>query len=240
MSNKTKEPDVPPVVPDPEIPGNAMEAILQNAVDEVLSDPLVGEPVMSEEESDKAECERIHILNEAEYDHYIEIVSANEWVADATSAHESAKRRAKCAKEDLDEASQSLSALISRGPKIPKLPDPQKELPFAETAETEAESKIDWQFTPIGEALKLTAKQAEALDGAGIKTVGRFEHVRAGQDPDYPRGLRSIKGFGEKAVEAFENDIVNWLSMNAREPEPAEDAGEPSTIPMVHVETEAK
>ena len=79
--------------------------------------------------------------------------------------------------------------------------------------------RSNWELTPITEALKLTAKQREKLEEIGIKTVGQFEFLRAGRDPLYPDGLRSVKGFGAATVDAFENDIVDWLSANAREVE---------------------
>ena len=106
-----------------------------------------------------------------------------------------------------------LSTLIADGP---QKPDPQKELPFAAT---ESGDKPNWELTPITDALKMTVKQREKLEEIGIKTVGQFEFLRAGRDPIYPDGLRSIKGFGAATVDAFENDIVNWLQDNAREPE---------------------
>jgi hypothetical protein len=73
--------------------------------------------------------------------------------------------------------------------------------------------------------LKLTAKQREKLEEIGIKTVGQFEFLRAGNDPVYPDGLRSVKGFGAATVDAFENDIVNWLAANARERNEDENEG---------------
>ena len=50
-------------------------------------------------------------------------------------------------------------------------------------------------------------------------------------DPDLPAtrmcslslGLRSVKGIGEKTVDAIENDVLEWLAKNAREPEADED-----------------
>ena len=150
-------------------------------------------------------------MPEAERKHYEDILKMNVLVREAQDSHDVAKSRAKAAKEVLDEYSMRLSVLISEGP---QKPDPQKELPFEEVP--------PWRDTPVTEVLKLTEKQIEKLEEAGIKTIGRLEDVRGGQDPDYPRGLRSIKGFGEKTIDALENDIVDWLSKNAREPEAAE------------------
>lgn len=172
--------------------------------------------VMLESESD-ADAEVVGITDDdftqAERDHYESIKRANIEVSIAQSAYDRANGIAKAAKKDLELASLELSTLISDGPQVP---DPQKELPFPDES---ASGSNDWQLTPIGDVLKLTDTQREKLESAGITTIGRLEHVRGGQDPDYPRGLRSIKGFGEKTIDALENDVVEWLSRNAREEE---------------------
>lgn len=155
-------------------------------------------------------------LSEAEHNHYQAIKEANREVKEKQYAYNIANSEAKAAKKELELASLELSNLIDEGPQLPEKPDPQKELPFGPD---ESESHPNWELTPITEALKLTAKQKDKLEEIGIKTVGQFEFLRAGRDPVYPDGLRSIKGFGAATVDAFENDIVNWLQDNAREPE---------------------
>lgn len=151
------------------------------------------------------------MLNEAEREHYQEILRLNREVKEKQYKYELAKAEAKCCKEDLDCASMELSTLIADGP---RKPDPQQELPFGEAASTDFK---DWDLAPITEALKLTAKHREKLEEIGIRTVGQFEFLRAGNDPVYPDGLRSIKGFGSATIDAMENDIVNWLTKHARE-----------------------
>lgn len=76
----------------------------------------------------------------------------------------------------------------------------------------------------IGSVLELTDKQAEKLEEAGINTVGQFEHLRTGQMDGYPDGLRSLKGVGQKTVDAWEDQMVEWLSVHSRESQPAEAA----------------
>lgn len=151
-------------------------------------------------------------FSHAERDHYESIKRANLEVSIAQSAYDRANGIAKAAKKDLELASLELSKLISDGPQVPS---PQKELPFPD----DSPANPDWQLTPITDVLKLTQTQREKLEAAGITTIGRLEHVRGGQDPDYPRGLQSIKGFGEKTIDAIENDVIEWLCRNAREPE---------------------
>lgn len=153
------------------------------------------------------------VMDELKREHYEEILRLNRDVKLAQMRYDIAKGDAKAKKEELECLSLELSNLIADGP---QKPDPQKELPFAAT---ESGDKPNWELTPITEALKLTAKQREKLEEIGIKTVGQFEFLRAGRDPIYPDGLRSIKGFGAATVDAFENDIVNWIGANAREPE---------------------
>ena len=112
-----------------------------------------------------------------------------------------------------------MSTLISDGPQVPTPPDAQKTqktLPFSD----DNPDPDAWKAVLIGDVLQLTAAQKEKLESAGITTLGRMEFVRGGGDPDYPRGLRSIKGIGEKTVDAIENDVIEWLSRNAREAEP--------------------
>ena len=152
-------------------------------------------------------------MSQLELEHYHEIIRLNKEVKLKQYKYDAAKAEAKFCKEDLDCAAMELSTLIADGP---QKPDPQKELPFAAT---ESGDKPNWELTPITDALKMTAKQREKLEEIGIKTVGQFEFLRAGRDPIYPDGLRSVKGFGAATVDAFENDIVNWLHANAREPE---------------------
>lgn len=170
----------------------------------------------------------VNQVDAAKLEHYREICRLNAEVSRQQMRYESAKSSAKCEKEELEQLSLALSSLISEGP---QKPDPQKELPFGDvdsviqdaTAElAPATDPEAWKTVPIEDVLKLTAKQRETLETHSIKTVGQFEHVRSGQHSDYPRGLQSIKGFGEKTIDAMENDIVEWLSKNAREAEPEE------------------
>lgn len=168
----------------------------------------------------------VNQIDAAKLEHYQEICRLNADVSRQQMRYESAKSKAKAEKEELEQLSLALSSLISEGP---LRPDPQKELPFAEldsvNQEQTAEPAADpdaWKIVLIEDVLKLTAKQRETLESHGIKTVGQFEHVRSEQHPDYPRGLRSIKGFGPATIDAMENDIVEWLSQNAREAEPEE------------------
>jgi len=152
-------------------------------------------------------------FSQAEHDHYEAIKQANTEVQIAQSAYDRANSIAKAAKKELELASLELSTLISDGPQIPTPPDPQKELPFGD----DKPDPDAWKLTPIAEVLKLTESQKGKLWDADIITIGRFEFVRGGGDPDFPRGLRSIKGFGEKTIDAMENDVVEWLAKHVRE-----------------------
>lgn len=185
------------------------EAIVIDAHNTLSAD--AGEVVDAEFEIVPDEQE---IRNEAEHNHYLAIIEANREVKEKEYAYNIANSGAKAAKKELELASLELSNLIAEGPELPEKPDPQKELPFEAT---ESGDMRNWDLTPITEALKMTPKQREKLEEIGIKTVGQFEFLRAKNDPVYPDGLRSIKGFGDATVDAFENDIVNWLQANARE-----------------------
>lgn len=171
-----------------------------------------GEPPVPESDS-------VNQVDAAKLEHYQEICRLNMQVSLQQAAYDSAKSDAKLEKEILERMTAQLSVLILRGP---LKPDPQKELPFSDEPAEPAADPEEWKIVLIDDVLKLTAKQRETLESHGIKTVGQFEHVRSGQHTDYPRGLASIKGFGEKTIDAMENDIVEWLSENAREAESEE------------------
>lgn len=188
-------------------------------VDEILTEFEKVLEAESEADADPIDASFHVIMDEAERDHYEAIKAANLEVSIAQSAFDRANSIAKAAKKELELASLELSTLISDGPQIPKPPDPQKELPFSD----DNPDPDAWKAVPIGDVLQLTSAQMEKLDGAGITTIGRLEFVRGGGDPDYPRGLRSVKGIGEKTVDAIENDVLEWLAKNAREPDPDEE-----------------
>jgi len=152
------------------------------------------------------------IMDELKREHYEDILSLSRDEKFARLQYEISNSQTKAKKKELDRLSLELSNLIADGP---QKPDPQKELPFSDSAESG--SHPNWELTPITDALKLTAKQRGKLVEIGIKPVGQFEFLRAGRDPLYPDGLRSVKGFGAATVDAFENDIVEWLAANARE-----------------------
>ena len=188
-----------------------METQTETAEPETMDDILTELENVLEAESD---ADADSILDELKREHYEDILRLNRNVKLAQMRYDIAKGEAKAKKEELDCLSLELSNLIANGP---QKPDPQKELPFSDS---ESGSHAgNWELTPITEALKLTAKQREKLEEIGIKTVGQFEFLRAGRDPLYPDGLRSVKGFGAATVDAFENDIVEWLGKNSREVE---------------------
>ena len=188
-----------------------METQTETAEPETMDDILTELENVLEAESD---ADADSILDELKREHYEDILRLNRNVKLSQMKYDIAKGEAKARKEELECLSLELSNLIADGP---QKPDPQKELPFSDS--TESGDHPNWELTPITEALKLTAKQREKLEEIGIKTVGQFEFLRAGRDPLYPDGLRSVKGFGAATVDAFENDIVEWLSANAREVE---------------------
>lgn len=141
--------------------------------------------------------------------HYDEIVRLNEVCLRAGYEYEDAKLEANAAKKRYEQLQGKLNSLISQGA------NPQMELKFP--ADPKEAPKEAWKDVPIGEVLQMTDKQAEKLEAAGIKTVGQFEHLRSGQMDGYPDGLRSVKGVGEKTVDAWEDQMSDWWSVNVRD-----------------------
>lgn len=148
---------------------------------------------------DTAEETPVDVMPELEKQHYKEIKNLNVLVNDAAREHDIKKSEAKSAKEHLEGLQCRLSCLISEGP---KKPDPQKELPF-----------VEWHQVPIEQAITVTEKQLEKLHEGGIKTVIDFETERGGNR------FATIRGIGEKTVEKWEDEIIEWLAVNAREAE---------------------
>jgi DNA uptake protein ComE-like DNA-binding protein len=140
----------------------------------------------------------VDTMPELEKQHYEDIKKLNVLVNDAAREHDIKKFEAKSAKEHLEGLQCRLSLLITEGP---QKPDPQKELPFDEA----------WKQTPIEQAIEVTVKQLEKLHEAGITTVIQFETERAGER------FTSVKGIGEKAVEKWEEQMLDWMAVNARE-----------------------
>lgn len=202
MAKKRKQ---DPVEPDPVEESSVTEtavAVLEEPEAEQAPEGTVVDVVTDEpsEVDPNDELKRVH---------YSEIVELHKKVREAEWDYATAKQHANTAKKSLEELQADLSLLIARGP---KRPDPQRELPFGDDdSESDDEPNPDWwRDVSIRDVLDLTDKQYEKLDGAGIRTFGRFEDVRAGQDSDYPRGLRSIKGVGEKSVDEWEEAVLKW------------------------------
>ena len=186
-------------------------------VEEILTE--FEKVLAAESEMDAIEGITDDAFSDAERDHYEAIKAANIEVSIAQSAFDRANSIAKAAKKELELASLELSTLISDGPQVPTPPDPQKTLPFSD----DNPDPDAWKQVFVSEVLNLTQAQKDKLGAADILTMGRFEFVRCGGDPDYPRGLRSIKGIGEKTIDAMENDVVEWLTKNVRKPDPDEE-----------------
>lgn len=159
-------------------------------------------------------------MTSIEREHYDEIVELNKQVAIAERDYLYSKSQTKAAKEELESLQSRLTYVISRGPEVP---NPQQSLPFPEDAPADA-----WRDEPITDAIKITPKQFERLEDAGARTMGQLEDLRAGKFPTHPDGLRSIKGFGDKAIDTIEDQILEWWdkNKNAREPEVAEESEE--------------
>jgi len=154
-------------------------------------------------------------LSKLKQAHYDQICLLNEQCLAAGYEYEDKKSEANHAKKRYELLQNKLNSLIAQGA------NPQRELPFSDPEEVAPEA---WKDTPLSDAIELTEKQREKLEDIGVKTVGQFEHLRSGQMDGFPDGLRSVKGVGEKTVDAWEDQIVNWLGVNTREAEPVAEA----------------
>lgn len=146
-------------------------------------------------------------LTSLEHRHYEAIRAMNFKCLDASGNYEASKAETSSRKKIYESLQNQLNSLIAQGP------NPQKELEFPED-EPPADA---WRDVPITDAIEMTDKQFEKLESAGVRTVGQFEDLRSGKLDGYPDGLRSVKGVGQKTVDAWEEQIVNWLMIHLRD-----------------------
>lgn len=165
---------------------------------------------MSSDDTTTPQNDESLVLPELMRAHYDEICRMNGERTRAEIEYGRLKKETHDAKKYLDEVSDELSDLIAAGP---TKPSPQKTLPFDDA------EPADWKSTPIGKVISLTDKQAEKLDSIGIHTVGDFEDLRAGKLKEYSAGLTDVKGVGEKTIDKWEDEVLEWLAVNARQPE---------------------
>lgn len=172
----------------------------------------------AESEADQAEQSESAAMSALRSEHYDKIVQANLMVMSAEDEYEVSKAEAGALKKRLEQLQSRLTQLIAEGPSR------QRQLPFADEADTPDES---WKETPISEAIDATDKQLEKLADAGVRTVGQFEALRAGQVDGYLDGLRSIKGVGQKTVDKWEEGILEWLQQHTwgKQAETSADSG---------------
>jgi hypothetical protein len=164
------------------------------------------EPSESEDTETEQETPEPPSLSTLEHEHYLQIQEAEQQAFEAEEEFEDANAVAKMLKKRWESRVEVLRQLIRRGP------DSQLPLPFAEESEQEPDDA--WKQVPIVDVLQLTDKQAEKLLDAGIKTVGDFELLRAGE------GITSLKGIGRATADAWEENMLDWLAQNSR---PTED-----------------
>ncbi len=176
--------------------GKEMNMVIAEELEDVLA---------AESEADQAEQSEATALSALRSEHYDKIVHTNMMVQSAEHEYECAKAEAASLKKRWEQLQHRLTQLIAEGPSR------QQQLPFADEADTPDES---WKDTAISEAIDATDKQLEKLADAGVRTVGQFESLRAGQIDGYPDGLRSIKGVGQKTVDKWEEEILEWLQQH--------------------------
>lgn len=171
-----------------------------DATIESTEEPLISEDdQVNEVETETPEPPSLSTL---EHEHYLQIQEAEQQAFEAEEQYEGANTVAKMLKKRWESRVEVLRQLIRRGP------DSQLPLPFGEDGEAEPEDA--WKAVPINDVLQLTDKQAEKLLDAGIRTVGDFELLRAGD------GITSLKGIGQATADAWEDNMLDWLAVNSR------------------------
>lgn len=177
------------------------DAIVQPEVGPLNSvDP--GDEVTAPGEAAPAEAAEAKPLSQLEREFLESIQTAEEACDEAETEMVKASMLAREAKKTWEGLVAKLRNMIRRGP------DPQQKLPGLD----DEVSSTEYLEELLEVVLDLTKKQFEALDEAGIYTVGDFEDCRAKKIPHLPDGLRSIKGVGEATAERWENDVLAWIA----------------------------
>jgi hypothetical protein len=137
-------------------------------------------------------------LSERERQHYEQIRELETECEKLESEFKDRKATATAAKSAWEAAVAQLRATIRSGP------DAQLPLTFGDKGETPAD---DFMREDVMDALPgLTGKQVDALDDAGVRTIGELEALRAGA------GLRSIKGFGTAVADKIEDLLLDYIA----------------------------
>jgi len=145
-------------------------------------------------------------LADWERKHYEAIKSANTTVAEAAKIYERDKAKAKSSKQQLDDATESLSNLIEKGP------DPQKKLPGMEDGPAKPKAAPEaWRKEPIERIGKLTPTVLKGLKAAKLTTIGAFADRTKKLGAGWFEG---VEGVGAKAAEKIDEMFVAFWAAN--------------------------
>lgn len=179
------------------------------------AEPEVDEATEQQQEEATDSTPAAPTASELEHEWTLEIRAAQEKCDKLDLVRAAAESDAKRAKKNHEAAVDSLQELIRRGPSA-QLPLDFKDK--SQPEQTDEEKRHAYLMTrPIIDALDLTDKQEEKLADAGVKTVGDFEKLRAGEMPDYPGGLKDLPRVGEATIDKWEDELMNWLEAESYE-----------------------
>jgi len=179
------------------------------------------------EEGDK----QVKTLDERERE-WLEDIKKKQHMCDVLKAkHETQDKLAKRCKKDWELAVDELQETIRAGvnPQLP-LAFGDEQQPPAESDDSIEAHHARMMLTPIYEVIQASEKQRDKLDAAGVKTLGDFEQLRGGNNPDYPDGLRSLERVGQSTVDKWEAELEEFYTSNQYKPaseEPTEELGDP-------------
>lgn len=171
------------------------------------------EDVVAEESAEDEATQTEPTASTLEHEFIAEMRAAQEHCDQLDLIRSAAEASAKRAKKNHEAAVDALQELIRRGPSA-QLPLDFKD--SAQPEQTDQEKHHAYLMScPIIDAIDLTDKQEEKLADAGVKTVGDFEKLRAGQMKDYPRGLLDLSRVGEATIDKWEEELLQWFDDNS-------------------------
>lgn len=160
-----------------------------------------------------------------------EIIKAQKEADRLGSIHSEADADARSAKKDHQAAVNRLQGLIRRGPSmqleldLKPVESPANGQPAANQEQIDADWRKRMENTLCKEVLPLSEKQTAKLIEIGCPNLWKFEELRAGKIDGYPKGLRSISGWGDVMVTKLENAMEVWYAQNSpKKPDAKADA----------------
>lgn len=141
-------------------------------------------------EIDENELARLKSIAE----HHERIMIKQREVAKLRDKYLAEKDRCLAAKKTMDQAINELGDMIGEGP--------DKQLKLFDTNGEDSQPETNWQQMSI-DRLGVTPAIKKKLVDCGVATLGDLVMLYIGKKPEFPEGLKDVKGFGPGKIETL-------------------------------------